>query len=130
MALINCTECKKEISEKALSCPHCGCPVETIIAVQDDSKTLVEAPEPTFIPQAKTDSFKIVRIIIGGICGLILGLAIPIKSGGLLVAIFVAVMGAILASIDLGGFALTILGAIVGVIVIAVCVFLNLAMRM
>ena len=27
MALINCPECKKDISDKAASCPHCGCPV-------------------------------------------------------------------------------------------------------
>lgn len=27
MALILCEECGKEISDKACSCPHCGCPV-------------------------------------------------------------------------------------------------------
>lgn len=27
MALIKCTECGKEISEKAASCPGCGCPI-------------------------------------------------------------------------------------------------------
>lgn len=27
MALINCPECKKEISNKATACPHCGCPI-------------------------------------------------------------------------------------------------------
>jgi len=27
MALINCNECKKEISDKAATCPHCGAPV-------------------------------------------------------------------------------------------------------
>lgn len=27
MALINCPECKKEISDKAKSCPNCGCPL-------------------------------------------------------------------------------------------------------
>lgn len=27
MALINCPECQKEISDKALSCPNCGCPI-------------------------------------------------------------------------------------------------------
>lgn len=27
MALINCPECRKEISDKALSCPHCGNPM-------------------------------------------------------------------------------------------------------
>lgn len=26
MALIKCPECGKEISDKAISCPHCGCP--------------------------------------------------------------------------------------------------------
>lgn len=26
MALINCPECGKEISDKAAACPHCGCP--------------------------------------------------------------------------------------------------------
>ena len=26
MALINCPECGREISDKASSCPHCGCP--------------------------------------------------------------------------------------------------------
>ena len=29
MALINCPECQKEISEKVKSCPHCGYPFET-----------------------------------------------------------------------------------------------------
>lgn len=28
MALINCPECGKEISDKAASCPNCGCPIE------------------------------------------------------------------------------------------------------
>ena len=27
MALIHCTECGKEISDKASTCPHCGAPV-------------------------------------------------------------------------------------------------------
>lgn len=27
MALINCEECGKEISDKAISCPHCGAPL-------------------------------------------------------------------------------------------------------
>ncbi len=27
MALFNCPECDKEISDKAVSCSHCGCPV-------------------------------------------------------------------------------------------------------
>ena len=31
MALINCLECNKEISDKATSCPHCGCPIKSAI---------------------------------------------------------------------------------------------------
>ena len=30
MALIKCTECGKEISDKATACPHCGCPMTEI----------------------------------------------------------------------------------------------------
>ena len=29
MALIKCSECGKEISDKAIACPYCGCPIET-----------------------------------------------------------------------------------------------------
>lgn len=28
MALIQCPECKREISDKAFACPHCGCPLQ------------------------------------------------------------------------------------------------------
>ena len=27
MALMNCPECKIEVSDKAASCPKCGCPI-------------------------------------------------------------------------------------------------------
>lgn len=30
MSLIKCTECNKEISDKATTCPHCGCPLSEI----------------------------------------------------------------------------------------------------
>lgn len=30
MSLMNCPECGKEISDKAASCPGCGCPVEHV----------------------------------------------------------------------------------------------------
>ena len=30
MALINCPECGKEISDKASACPKCGCPIDNI----------------------------------------------------------------------------------------------------
>lgn len=31
MSLVNCKECKKEISDQATSCPGCGCPVATTV---------------------------------------------------------------------------------------------------
>lgn len=31
MSLIKCTECGKEISDKAEKCPNCGCPISEII---------------------------------------------------------------------------------------------------
>lgn len=31
MALINCPECKKEISDKAISCPNCGIPLNKLV---------------------------------------------------------------------------------------------------
>ena len=30
MAMIKCTECGKEMSDKASVCPNCGCPIEDI----------------------------------------------------------------------------------------------------
>jgi len=36
VALIQCTECNKQISDKAAACPGCGCPVEEIINVVVD----------------------------------------------------------------------------------------------
>lgn len=40
MALIKCPECGNEISDKAYSCPKCGCPIkqEKIIIVKKDYK--------------------------------------------------------------------------------------------
>lgn len=36
MALIKCPECGKEISNRAKSCPNCGCPIEQVL----ESKTV------------------------------------------------------------------------------------------
>lgn len=47
MALIKCPECGKEVSDKAISCPNCGCP----IASSDNLKANVA---PTETPQAET----------------------------------------------------------------------------
>lgn len=47
MALIICSECGKEFSNKAVSCPNCGCPIEEIIKEEslDNSQEEVEIEE-------------------------------------------------------------------------------------
>ena len=45
MALINCPECGKEISDRATACPHCGCPVET-----RSETSPITIPDPPVIP--------------------------------------------------------------------------------
>lgn len=59
MALINCPECGKEISERALACPNCGCPianvekkeeqiVEKIVVESQPQKASVQKPMYVF----------------------------------------------------------------------------------
>lgn len=31
MSLISCSECGKQVSDKAASCPNCGCPITSIL---------------------------------------------------------------------------------------------------
>ena len=45
MALISCVECGKEFSDKAKSCPNCGCPIEYIIEAIENQKAQQEAAD-------------------------------------------------------------------------------------
>lgn len=38
MALIKCVECGKEISDKAIACTNCGCPVSATIKNMNETK--------------------------------------------------------------------------------------------
>ena len=40
MALIECSECGKMISDKASACPHCGCPVEKKLTCEECGQQL------------------------------------------------------------------------------------------
>ena len=43
MALINCPECKKEISDTARKCPHCGYVVKSVLKdVNTNKKTIIK----------------------------------------------------------------------------------------
>ena len=65
MALINCPECGKEISDKAASCPNCGCPIEK--REKDDKKivTFDEAFDSNFISKINPGAAKKARSMIG-----------------------------------------------------------------
>ncbi|WP_239057012.1 zinc ribbon domain-containing protein [Paludibacter sp. 221] len=43
MALINCIECGKQISDKAISCPNCGVPVAKLESVSVDTQENIES---------------------------------------------------------------------------------------
>lgn len=92
MALINCTECGKQVSDKASFCPHCGCPVPVILEtlgthIPDVSNTetyeqvedlangtaTTTEPEPVRCPQCnstqitgKKKGFGLGKAVIGG----------------------------------------------------------------
>ena len=42
MALIKCTECGHEVSDKASACPKCGCPIDNVGKIQEE----IIDPEP------------------------------------------------------------------------------------
>lgn len=42
MALIKCTECNKNFSDKSISCPECGCPTEIVLKALESPTTLMD----------------------------------------------------------------------------------------
>lgn len=57
MAMIKCTECGKEFSDKAGKCPNCGCPTEDVLAElarmqtnQDPEQEVLKTSEPETPP--------------------------------------------------------------------------------
>ncbi len=70
MALINCPECGREISNRVKACPHCGYPFEA--TEQEASKPETPPTKPSFMPKKRA------AIIIGAS---VLGLALLIGGG-------------------------------------------------
>ena len=66
MALIECTECGKQISDQAATCPGCGAPVRSLANEQ-------RAHEAQLIEQTGKE-FKALQLI--GFCVLVLGLLV------------------------------------------------------
>lgn len=55
MALINCPECGKEISDKAVSCPNCGCPQNEFIQQPTDTRSELDRIADEIFWQAPGD---------------------------------------------------------------------------
>lgn len=66
MALIICSECGKEISDKAHACIHCGCPVEQ--SSHNTEPTSYQVILTDYPPQAKIAVIKQLRLVVD--CGL------------------------------------------------------------
>ncbi len=47
MALINCSECGHQVSDKAKTCPSCGCPIETQLPPPIPEPSQPQATPPT-----------------------------------------------------------------------------------
>ena len=67
MALINCPECGKQISDKAPACIHCGYPIQTEQAVLTSISNSKKVVIPSFseFSQQKIPAIKVVREVMG-----------------------------------------------------------------
>lgn len=88
MALINCEECSREISNRAAACPHCGCPVSDKPVSAPDAPPLPEAwqQQPAAVSEigpaftTSTTSTKKVLGYVGLVLVVLFGIAICSQS--------------------------------------------------
>jgi hypothetical protein len=59
MALINCPECDREISDRVIACPHCGFPLKEEIKSDEDLK-----PQNVQITGVKVEKRKVILYIL------------------------------------------------------------------
>ena len=71
MALIKCPECEKEISDKAKSCPHCGCPLN-----EDNSMSSYIDENSIVKSEPKKPDKKIIIIVLAVILAIAVGIII------------------------------------------------------
>ena len=72
MALLNCNECGQMISDKAVTCPHCGAPVTSTTNISEISA------------HASTSTLRIVRVGKSPI----VNVTLIVKSNGMIVGIY------------------------------------------
>lgn len=63
MALIQCYECSREISESATSCPHCGAPVR-VKAVKKGDYVPYTAQEVAVMLSKKTSTSHLLHLVL------------------------------------------------------------------
>lgn len=59
MALLKCTDCGREVSDKAAACPHCGCPTSARVAASTSA-------ERTSLPSHDSARRRSIGIALGG----------------------------------------------------------------
>ena len=60
MALINCPECGRQISDQAKNCPDCGYPIKSEVIIIDERKGRETPPppvQPTVVVESKEGCF-------------------------------------------------------------------------
>ena len=84
MALIQCPECGKEISDKASTCPNCGCPIKVDKPATDNSSEIIsntndnKAAEINQASSSKTNN-KTPIIIVGVVIAVIVIVLLAVK---------------------------------------------------
>lgn len=58
MSLINCPECGKQISDRASSCPNCGCPIENMRSIPKVINTFDDVFEGGLVSKINPGSAK------------------------------------------------------------------------
>lgn len=73
MALITCCECGKQVSDRAASCPNCGCPI-SLIAVDSTGiniQTVTDTAQKTLVSAKSEKGKKKKRFLLIGVVSLI-----------------------------------------------------------
>ena len=80
MSMIKCTECGKEISDKATACPHCGCPMTEILSATKENKKeeKVKPIKEKKIKEPITPEQKKKRILIMSVTAFVLFAAVAL----------------------------------------------------
>ena len=71
MALILCSECNKEVSDKAAVCPGCGAPISANDLVQEESQRTTHISVTR--TGAKWEGIGVVLIVVGIFVGILSG---------------------------------------------------------